>query len=212
MTKPYTYLIGWPEHNLWYYGVRYAEDCDPSDLWISYFTSSVHVARTRAELGEPTLIAVRRTFSSHFTARSWEARVLRRMKVRLDERFINRSHIPAPPPEKHPDHVEAVAAKLRNQKRTLEQKARMSEAAKKRPSRGPCTEETKRKMSEAKKGKICTPEHCANIALASSKRIQSDEERAKRKASLTGKKKSPEHVRAVVEAKRLKRLERLAAT
>jgi hypothetical protein len=133
------------------------------------------------------------------------------MKVRLDKRFINRSAIPALPPEKHPDHVEKIAAKLRGKHLSAEHRQKLSDYRTGRTF-GPHTEETKRKMSEAKKGKICTPEHCANIALASSKRIQSDEERAKRKASLTGKKKSPEHVRAVVEAKRLKRLGRLAAT
>lgn len=29
---PYTYLIGWPNLNKWYYGVRYAKNCQPIDL------------------------------------------------------------------------------------------------------------------------------------------------------------------------------------
>ena len=38
--KAYTYLIGWPDHNKWYYGVRYAKGSDPADLWNPYTTSS----------------------------------------------------------------------------------------------------------------------------------------------------------------------------
>jgi len=30
-TIPYTYLIGWPEHNRYYYGVRYANGCSPEE-------------------------------------------------------------------------------------------------------------------------------------------------------------------------------------
>lgn len=40
---PYTYLIGWTEHNIWYYGVRYAIGCNPKELFLSYFTSSEYV-------------------------------------------------------------------------------------------------------------------------------------------------------------------------
>lgn len=40
---PYTYLLGWPEIDKWYYGVRYAKKCHPSDLWVTYKTSSRHV-------------------------------------------------------------------------------------------------------------------------------------------------------------------------
>ena len=40
---PYTYIIGWSSLNKWYYGVRYAKNCKPEDLWKTYFTSSKHV-------------------------------------------------------------------------------------------------------------------------------------------------------------------------
>lgn len=53
--KPYTYLIGWPEHNTWYYGVRYATGCNPSDLWNPYTTSSKHVTAFVAEHGAPPM-------------------------------------------------------------------------------------------------------------------------------------------------------------
>lgn len=37
---PYTYLIGWSKHNIWYYGKRTAKNCHPNDFWVTYFTSS----------------------------------------------------------------------------------------------------------------------------------------------------------------------------
>lgn len=59
---PFTYLIGWSKHNLWYYGCRFAKGCKPDDLWTKYFTSSIGkddikgVREYRQELGEPDVI------------------------------------------------------------------------------------------------------------------------------------------------------------
>lgn len=58
---PYTYLIGWSEHNLWYYGVRYANSTIPeNDLWVKYFSSSKYVKDIRKEFGEPDVIQIRK--------------------------------------------------------------------------------------------------------------------------------------------------------
>lgn len=86
---PYTYLIGWPHHNTFYYGVRYRPGCTPSDLWVTYFTSSKEVKAFRKLHGEPTLIQIRRMFSSSAAARAWEHKVLRRMNVRDRSDFLN---------------------------------------------------------------------------------------------------------------------------
>jgi len=88
---PYTYLIGWKEHNLFYYGVRYAMDCHPSDLWNSYFTSSKYVTEQRKKHGDPDIIQIRKTFTSQNDAMDWESKVLRRMNVVLREDFINKT-------------------------------------------------------------------------------------------------------------------------
>lgn len=37
---PYFYIIGWSQLNRWYVGCRYAKGCHPSDLMVTYFTSS----------------------------------------------------------------------------------------------------------------------------------------------------------------------------
>lgn len=105
--KPYTYLIGWPEHNTWYYGVRYANGCDPSDLWNPYTTSSKHVAAFVAENGAPPIREIRQTFDSVIKARTWEERVLRRMKVVEDCKWLNRTNNKSIAPlygEEHPHY------------------------------------------------------------------------------------------------------------
>ena len=95
--KPYTYLIGWPEHNTWYYGVRYANGCNPSDLWNPYTTSSKHVDAFVAEHGAPSVREIRRTFKNTIQARVWEERVLKRMKVVGNDRWLNKHDSMSPP-------------------------------------------------------------------------------------------------------------------
>jgi hypothetical protein len=87
--KPYTYLIGWTVHNKWYYGVRYAKNCNPSDLWVKYFTSSKKVKEFRQINGEPDVIQIRKIFNDDKSAKRWEDKVLRRMKVHINDNFIN---------------------------------------------------------------------------------------------------------------------------
>lgn len=91
MSIYYTYLIGWSAHNKWYYGVRYAKGCTPDDLWTTYFTSSVYIKECRCNWGEPDVIEVRRTFDCVDDARMWESRVLKRMKVVIDDKWINKT-------------------------------------------------------------------------------------------------------------------------
>jgi hypothetical protein len=86
---PYTYLIGWTKHNKWYYGVRYAKNCNTKDLWTKYFTSSKIVKKFRLENVEPDIIQIRKTFKHDFEAKKWEDNVLRRMKVHINEKFLN---------------------------------------------------------------------------------------------------------------------------
>lgn len=88
---PYTYLIGWKEHNIWYYGVRFAKKCHPSDFWVTYFTSSKYVKEFRAKNGEPDVIQIRKTFINRDSAQRWEIKVLQRMNAINDVRFLNKA-------------------------------------------------------------------------------------------------------------------------
>lgn len=86
---PYTYLIGWSEWNKFYYGVRYARGCHPSDLWVTYFTSSSRVKQYAELYGTPDIVKIRKTFKDVETATQWEQKVLRRLKVNKDDRWLN---------------------------------------------------------------------------------------------------------------------------
>jgi hypothetical protein len=88
---PYTYLIGWTKLNVWYYGVRYAKDCHPSDLWVSYKTSSNYVKNVVRQHGDPDIVQVRKLFTDVNKARLWEETVLRRMNVINDDKWLNKT-------------------------------------------------------------------------------------------------------------------------
>lgn len=87
----YTYLIGWTEYNKFYYGVRYSRNSNPNDLWKTYFTSSKHVKNFVSKHGEPDIIQIRKIFNDRDSAIAWENRVLKRMGVVEDTRFLNAS-------------------------------------------------------------------------------------------------------------------------
>lgn len=90
---PYTYLIGWSAHNKFYYGVRFGKNCNPCDLWVSYFTSSKVVKQFRIDHGEPDIIQIRKTFSNRKDAARWEEKVLIRMNVSKNDKFLNKASI-----------------------------------------------------------------------------------------------------------------------
>lgn len=88
---PYTYLIGWKSLDTWYYGVRYARGCHPNDFWVSYFTSSKYVKDMISIHGNPDIIEIRKTFDTPKKAKLWEEKVLRRMKVTMISKWLNKS-------------------------------------------------------------------------------------------------------------------------
>jgi hypothetical protein len=93
----YTYLIGWTEHKKFYYGRRTRVGCNPSELWVKYFTSSIHVKRFAKTNGPPDVIQVRKTFGNNYKkCELWEAKVLRRMNVESHDLFLNRRNSQEP--------------------------------------------------------------------------------------------------------------------
>lgn len=89
MHTPFTYLIGWSKLNKFYYGVRFARDCHPTDLWTKYFTSSKIVKTYRKLYGEPDIIEIRKTFNDPLSSKNWEDKVLRRLKVEGTNHWLN---------------------------------------------------------------------------------------------------------------------------
>ena len=96
---PYTYLIGWKHLNKWYYGVRFSKKAHPSELWVTYFTSSKHVKNFRKEHGEPDVILIRKIFDCQEKARLWEHKVLKRCNVIHDDKWLNKSNNRSVSPE-----------------------------------------------------------------------------------------------------------------
>lgn len=94
---PYTYLIGWSKLNTWYYGVRYAKNCNPTELFVTYFTSSKYVKQFILEHNKPDVIEIRKTFNSIEKARAWELKVLQKMKVKTSDNWLNKHDKAAPP-------------------------------------------------------------------------------------------------------------------
>jgi len=92
MTTPYTYLIKHIPTNMYYYGVRYAKGCHPSEFWITYKTSSKHIAQLINEFGVDSFIfEIRKIFNNIDSARFWESKVLKRINAANRKDFINRT-------------------------------------------------------------------------------------------------------------------------
>lgn len=111
---PYTYLIKWTALNKWYYGVRHAKGCHPSEFWKKYFTSSKYVKQLLKEFGNPDVIQIRKTFRDAKRAITWEKKVLTKMRVleRNDSLNMNIAGSIIISPEKYAN----VAKKRKSQK------------------------------------------------------------------------------------------------
>lgn len=117
----YTYLIGWTKHNKWYYGVRFSNKSNPKDLWVTYFTSSKYVKDFRKLNGEPDIIEVRKVFNNANSARLWEEKVIRRLNLVSDNKWLNKS-----------DNTKKFYFEGKRPPFSEEHKRKLSEAAKKR--------------------------------------------------------------------------------
>lgn len=129
----YTYLIGWKKYNKFYYGVRFSKKSDPAELWVSYFTSSKHVKSFVKKYGDPDIIQIRKVFQDVNKARNWEQKVLKRMNVVNEEKWLNKTD------NKSIDPICALKGTLTHigKKRSEETKQKMS---------GPKSEQHKNNM------------------------------------------------------------------
>jgi hypothetical protein len=86
----YTYLLGWSRYKKYYYGVRYSKHAKTEDVGVTYFSSSKYVKNFIDEFGNPDIIDIRKLFNNKEKALDWEGKVLKRMSVVSDDRFLNR--------------------------------------------------------------------------------------------------------------------------
>ena len=181
----YTYLIGWSNENIWYYGVRFAENAKPEDLWIKYFTSSKKVKNKRKELGEPDVIQIRKLFEDTTKARQWESKVIRRIRAISKKNWLNQTdntdkfYHEGPRGPFTIEHREKLASAKRGRKISKEHAAKLHEG--RRNSKN--SPEHLKRLSECNKGKTI-PKHVIEAGLAWRK---ANPERSKEISSKAGK-------------------------
>lgn len=163
--QPYTYLIGWSQLDKWYYGVRYAKRCSPSDFWVSYFTSSKIVSKYRKLHGEPDVLSIRKTFSDAQTAKVWEHQVLRRLECAKSSKWLNQSNSGENFVlfERTEAHKLKISAALKGKKKTEEHCKNLSKSQRGKTAHNKgkvgymagkkLSEEAKLKISQSKIGK-----------------------------------------------------------
>ena len=174
--KPYTYLIQHRPSGKVYYGFRCANRVEPhDDLWKQYFTSSPKVQKLIEETGVDSFdVEVRRVFETKEQAVAWETRVLTRCKVLNDDRWLNQNvagyivpteesrkkisdfHKDKPKSNEHKEKIRQGNLGKKKPPRSEEYKALMSKI---KSGQGNArygkevSEETRQRISEAKKGK-----------------------------------------------------------
>lgn len=199
--KPYTYLIGWTKHDLWYYGVQFGENSDPSNLWNTYFTSSKKVQMLREDIGEPDVVEVRKHFFSQEEARAWETKVIRRLGAVQSSKWLNQTDNTGnfywqgkrPPITK--EHAEKLAEAKRGKKiskehaRKLHEGRRNStnskehiEAYRKANLGSKRSEESKQKMRDAKLKNPNTRQNAKIAGIISAEKRKNDVDYKKRQS------------------------------
>lgn len=88
--QPYVYIIRWTRVNKCYIGVRFAKNCCPSDLFVSYFTSSKTVKQLISEVGLPDQIKIFR-YADKKTALRMEEKFQQRFRVLESDYWLNRA-------------------------------------------------------------------------------------------------------------------------
>lgn len=91
---PYTYFIKHIPTGLKYYGSKTANNkhdiANPSNFWVSYFTSSKKVKLLIEKYGKDSFeIQIRKTFKTAEETLNWEDKVLRKLKVLKRQDWIN---------------------------------------------------------------------------------------------------------------------------
>jgi len=150
----YTYLIGWSKHNKFYYGARWSKNCVPTDLWITYFTSSEHVKAFRKKHGDPDIIQVRKLFDNANACKLYERKILEKLNVLHTDKWLNKNingiFLPTGPQSK--DHISKRVASF---KRTMNGKGTFSGKQH--------SNNAKEKNRQAMIGKPKSADHIANM-------------------------------------------------
>jgi hypothetical protein len=93
MATPYTYILKHKPTGRIYFGARWAKNCNPDDLFVTYFSSSKTIKKIIKEEGTDVFMyRVIETFTCPEDCVSKEYAVLQKYKAGRNPRFINLSH------------------------------------------------------------------------------------------------------------------------
>ena len=90
---PFAYKLIFIPTGQYYYGIRYSKNSQPSDLFTTYFTSSVIVKNLIKEHGtESFKYKITKIFKTQQEALDWETRLLLRVRAASNPKFLNKSN------------------------------------------------------------------------------------------------------------------------
>jgi len=154
---PFTYCITFTITGQKYYGVRYAKNCHPSQLWTTYFTSSSIIKNLINLHGTDVfLYEIRKTFLSATDACNYEHKFLTKINAAKNPKWLNLSNSGG---KFHctPESSAKCGLKHRGKTMSVETREKISNSSKGRQNvrkgkRGIVTDEAKLKISTALKG------------------------------------------------------------
>jgi hypothetical protein len=159
----YFYLLRHNQSGKQYAGVRYARDCDPSELLVKYFTSSRRVKKLLGD--DPHCFEIVETilFDSKEEAIEYELNYIKEHNAHLSDEWFNQAAAKAINPEAV---RQACLERYGVENWTQTEEYRKSGLGFKPGNKHGCfsrSEETKQKMSEALKGRVFSEEHKQKI-------------------------------------------------
>ena len=203
--QPYVYIIRWTNANKGYIGVRYAKGCHPSDLFVSYHTSSKAVKQLISEIGLPDQVKIF-PYSDKETALLMEEKFQRRFRVLESDYWFNKNingkyfHNYNMTSE----HKIKISNSMKGRKFSETHKQNISES--KKGKGNPQCEVTKIKISETLSNRNLSQTHKQNISKARKGIRLSEETKKKMSVNNTGKTLSEETRNKISESMRNKHL------
>lgn len=146
---PYTYYLKHKETGMQYYGVKYSKASHPDKFWKpnGYFTSSKVIKKIVEEQGPDAFIAqVRKTFQTKEEAVDYEQRFLKKVNAPFSPNWFNQAFGTGPYLDKFGNR-----RSMKGVPKSEEHKRKISEAHK--GKKHPRTPEWSAKIAEAKRGK-----------------------------------------------------------
>jgi len=174
-------------------GVRYARGCHPDDLWTKYFTSSKHVRKFREENGEPDVIEIRQTFNDSLQAREWEEKVLIRLKVIYNDKWLNKATGKSIPPQFGRYHSNETKKKISNTRIEIQKKDPSILSKRIESYRKTCSSWLWRKKKSESVIKSCTNERNQRVAKGVSASWENQEDKKLRCQKISEAKKTEEY-------------------